>query len=76
MACMSDTSGTTTIAVRRAELLDLKRLQLAAEEAEGRKPTMSEIIRRGLDALAATAQPHRPGDGRPAADDLAGGRGA
>jgi len=43
----------TTIAVRRAELLDLKRLQLAAEETEGRKPTLSEMIRRGLDALAA-----------------------
>lgn len=50
---MSDTRGTTTIAVRRAELLDLKRLQLAAEVAEGRKPTLSDIVRRGLDALAA-----------------------
>ena len=48
-------ADTTTIAVRRAELLDLKRLQLAAEITEGRKPTFSELIRRALDALTATA---------------------
>jgi hypothetical protein len=42
----------TTIAVQRAELLDLHRLQLEAEIAEDRKPTLSQIIRRALDAYA------------------------
>jgi hypothetical protein len=46
-------SETTTMAVRPAELMDLNRLQLCAEEAAGRKPTPSEIIRRALDAQAA-----------------------
>lgn len=46
----------TTISVRRPELLDLKRLQLAAEVDEGRKLTMSQIIRRALDALAAASR--------------------
>lgn len=47
---------TTTVAVRRAELLDLHRLQLAALEAEGRKPSLSDIIRRALDALLTTGE--------------------
>lgn len=47
----------TTVTVGREVILDLKRLQLAIEETEGRKPTMSEIIRRALDAMASLTAP-------------------
>jgi hypothetical protein len=67
-------AATVTIAVRRAELLDLKRLQLAAEIAEGTKPTLSDMIRRVLDAYTAasgtqlwrTRLPRRPARRSPA----------
>lgn len=43
---------TTTIALRRAELLELKRLQLDAEIAGQPKPSLSEVVRRLLDEHA------------------------
>jgi len=50
----------TTVAVKRSELLALKRLQLAIEETEGRKLSMSQLIRRALDALTGTGTGRTP----------------
>jgi hypothetical protein len=52
---MTAAAQTTTIAVRRAELLELKRLQLDAEIAGQPKPSLSEVIRQLLDEHAAAA---------------------
>lgn len=42
----------STIRVDRDVSLDARKLQLRIEEAEGTKPTLSDVLRRALDVFA------------------------
>jgi len=52
---MSGNSDITSVQVRRAELLDLKTVQLDIERAAGARPTLAEVIRHLIDAYAGKA---------------------
>jgi hypothetical protein len=55
----TDVQDRTTIALERAEWLELRRLQMAALEQEGLKLTLTQIVRRALDALAEAGDQYR-----------------
>lgn len=48
---------TRTIRIDRAVVLEARRAQLRAEESEGHRPSLSEVFRRGLEALASRTAP-------------------